>query len=42
MENECQSKIAEDQTEASRLIRELDQVRYENVTVEKEQIRLLE
>lgn len=42
MENENQNRIAEDQSEISRLIRELDQVKVENLNVEEEQIRLLE
>lgn len=41
-EQDCLAKIGEDRIEVDRLIRELDQLKQENISVEQEQMRLLE
>jgi hypothetical protein len=42
IEHDSLNQISQDRQESDRLIRELDQVRAENLQVEDEQIRLLE
>jgi hypothetical protein len=42
MENDTRARVQDDTAEVDRLIRELDQLKHENVIGEEEQMRLLD